>query len=237
MLTARPDVTRIMLLSAKGGCGKTTLSTNLTHYYAAQGEAPLLVDFDAQGSSSRWAAQREDSEPPVQCITAHRSPTGMTRSWQMRVPEGTHRVVIDTPAAVRGAQLQELLRLADVVLVPVLPSDIDIHALSSFLHELVLHGKVRSLPVRVGIVANRVRRHTDLFDALQRFLHRLDFPFVGQLRETMNYPRVAEMGVGIHALPRGRTGRDRAEWQAILDWIEASPGRHARDSERYLQSA
>ena len=237
MLTARADVTRIMVLSAKGGCGKTTLSTNLAHYYALQGETPLLIDFDAQGSSSRWLAQRQARLPGIHCTEAHRGPVGVTRSWQMRVPADVRRVVIDTPAAVKGHQLTDLLRLADTVLIPVLPSDIDIHALSRFIGELLLYGKVRSLPVRIGVVANRVRRHTDLFQGLERFLGRLEFPFVGQLRETMNYPRVAEMGVGIHHLPKGRTGRDRAEWQPILDWIDAPRHDQSRTRGAYLKSA
>ncbi len=222
MLEGR-NIHRVMVLSTKGGCGKTTLSTNLAHYYAAQGEEVLLLDFDAQGSSSHWLARRDERLPRIHGVEAHRRPTGMTRSWYLRVPDGVQRVVIDTPAAADTAQVLELLGLADTLIIPVLPSDIDIHALTRFLEVLLLRGKVRSRPLRVGIVANRVRHNTRVFMGLERFLSQVEFPFVARLRESRNYTLAVEQGVGIHHLAAFRTRPDRQQWADLLDWVDAAP--------------
>ncbi len=214
-------ISRIMLLSPKGGSGKTTLATNLAGYLAGRGEPTTLIDFDSQGSSTHWLAVRDPGRAHIHGIAAYRNPVGITRSWQFRLPAETRRIIIDTPAAVKGPQLADMVRLADTILIPVLPSHIDIHALAHFMEDLLITGKVRALNTRVGIVANRIRHNTNVFQSLERFLRTLDFPFVGQIREAQSYVRAAGLGVGIHDLPAGRTGRDRAQWTRLLAWIEA----------------
>ncbi len=216
------DIPRIMVLSAKGGCGKTTIATNLSSYYARQGESTVLIDFDFQGSSIRWLSVRRQQYPPIHGIAGYENSSGVTRSWQFRIPSHTQRIVIDTPASVRGQQLAELVRLANTILVPVLPSHIDIHALSRFIEDLLLVGKLRAHDIRVAIIANRVKQNTRVFAGLQRFLRRLDFPFVAQLRESQNYVRAQELGCGIHDLPPSRTGRDLEQWEQLMNWLEAA---------------
>ena len=215
------DTPRIMVLSAKGGCGKTTISTSLAGYYARQGDSTTLVDFDCQGSSMRWLSVRDGEQPIVHGVPAFDQPKGVTSSWQYRIPPDTRRIVIDTPAGVRGHQLADLIRLADTVLIPVLPSHIDIHALSRFIEELLVVGKLRNYDTRVGIVANRVKERTKVFAGLQRFLKRLDFPFVGHLRETQNYVQAQELGVGIHELTNCRVQKDVAQWDSLVTWLGA----------------
>lgn len=216
------DIPRIMVLSAKGGCGKTTISTNLASYYAREGESTVLIDFDFQGSSVRWLSVRPQQYPPVHGIAAYENSSSVTRSWQFRIPSHTQRIVIDTPASVRGQQLADLVRLANIILVPVLPSHIDIHALSRFIEDLLLVGKLRAHDIRIAIVANRVKQNTRVFAGLQRFLRRLDFPFVAQLRESQNYVRAQEIGGGIHDLPASRIGRDLEQWETLMNWVEAA---------------
>ena len=215
------DTPRLMVLSAKGGCGKTTISTSLASYYAGRGEPTVLIDFDSQGSSIQWLRARESKRPPIHGVPAFDKPSGVTSSWRFRLPPGTQRIVIDTPAAVQGQQLADLIRLADTILIPVLPSYIDIHALSRFIEQLLLIGKLRAFDVRVGIVANRVKARTRVFAGLQRFLKRLDFPFVAQLRETQNYVSAQELGAGIHELPSSRIRRDVPQWEELLTWLGA----------------
>jgi chromosome partitioning protein len=217
------QIPRIMVLSPKGGCGKTTISTSLASYFAGHGEPTALIDFDYQGSSMRWLTARGADLPSIHGVAAYERSAGVTRSWQFRIPAGTSRIIIDTPAAVRHQHLADLLRLPDTLIIPVLPSHIDIHALSRFIEDLLLVGKLRSYDIRVGIVANRAKEYTRVFAGLRRFLRRLDFPFVGQLRESQNYVKAQELGAGIHDLPPSRTLRDVAQWEAILGWLAADP--------------
>ncbi len=211
---------RIILLNSKGGCGKTTLATNLASWYAARGQLTALLDHDPQGSSMRWLSSRPWNLPPIHGVAAYERPGGMTRSFQLRVPPDTERVILDAPAGVTGAPLLELVRGVDAIIVPVLPSPIDIHAASRFIQELLLTAKVRASSVRLGVVANRVKPNTLVYQALQRFLQSLNFPFLTRLRDTQLYMRASEQGIGIHELDDPRAAHDRAQWDPLLRWLE-----------------
>lgn len=80
------------------------------------------------------------------------------------------------------------------IIIPVLPSPIDIHAVSRFIADLLLEGHVRQRGVRLGVVANRVKENTRVFQALERFLTTLNMLFVIHLRDTQNYVHTAERG-------------------------------------------
>lgn len=212
---------RIMVINSKGGCGKTTIATNLAAYYADQGLRTVIFDYDAQSSSVQWVRSRDASLPEIHCVAACRnSREGVTRTWQLRVPEGTDRVIFDTPAGIAGQELADLVRRVDSIIVPVQPSPIDIHACSHFIRDLLLVGRVRRLDVRVGVVANRARERTHGFSVLGRFLANLNIPFIATLRDTQNYVKAAEQGVGIHELDAPFIGRDLEQWAVLLRWLE-----------------
>lgn len=215
------QIRRVLVVNAKGGCGKTTISTNLASYYASQKRVAALFDYDPQGSSIQWLSTRDDSRFPIHGVAAFRKPTsGMTRTWQMRLPAETECVILDAPAGVHGMPMIDLVREADTIIIPVLPSPIDIHAASHFIKDLLLVAKVRSRSIRVGVVANRVRKNTKVFLSLRRFLDSLNIPFVAYLRDTQNYVQSAEEGMGIHELHAHRIQQDRAQWKKLIRWIE-----------------
>jgi chromosome partitioning protein len=211
---------RIVVTNAKGGCGKTTLATNLAGYLALAGRAVALYDFDPQGSSMHWLRARNENRPLIRGVTACAQPgQAVTRSWQLRVPPGTQIIVADTPAGVAGQELLDIVRGTDVILIPVCPSPIDIHAAARFIRDLLIVGKARQHRVRVAVVANRVRVNTRTHDALQRFLAGVNIPFVTSLRDTQLYSRAAEEGLCIHELEERRAGRDVEQWRPLLEWM------------------
>ncbi len=215
------SVRRVLVVNAKGGCGKTTIATNLASYYASQGQHAALLDYDPQGSSMQWLALRADEHQAIHGVAAFRKPTsGMTRSWQMRLPAETERLILDAPAGIHGMPLIDMVRESDTIIVPVLPSPIDIHAASHFIKDLLLVAKVRSRSIRVGVVANRVRKETRVFQSLQRFLDSLNIPFVTHLRDTQNYVRSSEEGLGIHEWQGYKIRHDRQQWDKLIRWIE-----------------
>jgi len=132
-------------------------------------------------------------------------------------------VIIDTPAAIEPYDMPELTRTADKILVPVLPSDIDIHACSRCVQNLLLVAKVRRRENRLGIIANRVRRHTLSSQSLLRFLDTLGVPVVATLRDSQNYVRAAELGLGLEELAAHQTVDDLAQWQPLYAWLDAPP--------------
>lgn len=217
---------RVMVMNSKGGSGKTTIATNLAAYYASRGHGTVLYDYDPQASSSTWlkARRQQSGVAHIEGHEAyHQSLGSVTRSWLLRVPAGTDRIVLDTPSGVRGQDMADLVKRVDTIIIPVQPSPVDIRAASDFIRDLLLIGKVRSYPVRVAVVANRVRKRTLGFRLLQRFLQSLNIPFVALLRDTQNYVQAAEYGLGIHELNTRTIEVDLKGWRPLLDWIEREP--------------
>jgi chromosome partitioning protein len=211
---------RIVVLNPKGGSGKTTLAINLAAYFATRGDSILLIDRDPQGSATRWLRKRKAPQPEIKGIAAFERDSRTTLSWQMRVPEGTTKVVVDSPAAVEGRALPELTRDAHKIIVPVLPSDIDIHAASRCIADLLLVAKIKRAENRIGVIANRVRKNTLMFQSLMRFLEKLEIPVIATIRDSQNYVRAAEQGVGIHEMKPYLVKEDLGQWEKVLAWLE-----------------
>ena len=214
---------RIVVLNPKGGSGKTTIAINLASYLASRGHRPVLMDFDPQGSSVRWAKKRQPSQPPIRVIAAYEKDSRTTRSFQLRVPDDATHVIVDTPAAVDPRQLPDITRDAHKILVPVLPSDIDIHTCSRCIGDLLLVAKIRREENRIGVIANRVRRNTLMYQALIRFLHTLGIPIVATLRDSQNYVRAAELGVGLHEMKAYVAAPDTEQWAPLVTWLLGEP--------------
>ena len=214
---------RIVVLNPKGGSGKTTIAINLASYLASRGHTPVLMDFDPQGSSLRWVKKRKPAQAVVHVIAAFEKDLRTTRAFQLRVPDVATHVIVDTPAALEPRQLPEMTRDADKVIVPVLPSDIDIHACSRCIGDLLLVAKIRRDSGRLGVIANRIRRNTLTYQALIRFLHTLSIPIVATLRDSQNYVRAAELGLGIHEMKSYVAQADLEQWVPLVDWLDAAP--------------
>ena len=106
-----------------------------------------------------------------------------------------------------------MTRDADKIIVPVLPSDIDIHACSRCIRDLLLVAKIKREENRLGVIANRVRRNTLIYQSLIRFLHTLGIPIVATLRDSQNYMRAAELGVGVHEMKSYVAHDDVEQWR------------------------
>ena len=215
---------RIVVLNPKGGSGKTTIAINLASYLASRGHVPVLMDLDPQGSSVRWARKRKPSQPQVHVIAAFEKDSRTTRAFQLRVPDVATHVIIDTPAAIEARQLPDMTREADKVIVPVLPSDIDIHTCSRCIRDLLLVGKIRREDDRIGVIANRIRRNTLTYQALIRFLHTLGIPIVATIRDSQNYVRAAELGVGVHEMKSYVAQHDVEQWVPLVEWLARPRG-------------
>lgn len=213
---------RILIINAKGGCGKTTITTNIASYYAAQKKNVRLFDHDSQGSSLAWLDRRPATVSHIAGVDASkRADTRMTRSWQLRVTPETDVAVIDTPAGIDIYELATMLQEHDTVVIPVLPSPIDIHAAAHFIGDLLTTGKARKKMIRLGVVANRVRKNTHSYHNLEKFLFSLSIPFITTLRDTQMYAAAIERGVGIAELSNSRNKQDKEQWSPLFRWLEA----------------
>jgi chromosome partitioning protein len=210
---------RIVILNPKGGSGKTTVATNLAACFALTDGRPALMDIDKQASATRWLKKRSGDRPAIYGIVGFEKASSVTRSWQLRVPPECTTLVVDTPAAIDSHYFPEVIRGAHAVLVPVMPSEIDIHATARCIADLLLVAKVRRSEGRLGIIANRVRANTLVSQSLTRFLSAIDIPLVATLRDSQNYVRSAESGTGLLEMPRWQVWQDIAEWEKLLAWL------------------
>ncbi|MDF1779677.1 MAG: ParA family protein [Alcanivoracaceae bacterium] len=211
----------VLVANAKGGCGKTTLSTNLASCYASRGHGVSLLDMDPQQSSSQWLRQREKK--------AHGEIHGLSLSinrdfhagrLQSVIRQSREYLVIDSPAGLEGPALDALLRTAHVVLVPVLPSPIDIRAATRFLQAVMLSPAYRRSPRRIAVVANRARERTRTYTQLQSFLNSLKIPFLATLRDTQLYVQATGLGIGVSEIDHPSAKADKDDWQRMIEWLE-----------------
>ncbi len=212
---------RILVTNAKGGCGKTTITTNIASHYAHRGKTVRLFDHDSQGSSLAWINRRPADLAIISGVDASKnSDHRLTRSWQLRVPPETDVAIIDSPAGTDINELVTLFQQNDSVLIPVLPSPIDIHATSHFIKALLTTGRVRKKMIRVAVVANRVRKNTLMYHSLERFLFSLNIPFIASLRDTQLYARAIGLGIGVAEISGSRNKIDRQQWAPIVRWLD-----------------
>jgi chromosome partitioning protein len=227
---------KIVVLNPKGGSGKTTLASNLASYFAVSGLKPTLMDLDAQGSSTRWLSKRAKGQAPIHGIAGYERNSRVTRSFAMRLPLDSERLIVDTAAALEAQRLPDITRNATAVLVPVLPSDIDIHAATKCISDLLLIAKIRREEQRIAVIANRVKKHTVIYKALMKFLETLNIPVVATLRDSQSYIRAAETGLGIFEMKPYLVREDLDQWLPLLGWLsqrtplEIPPGTPAMTS-------
>ncbi len=223
-IPAHPELRKIVVLNPKGGSGKTTVATNLAACFAAQERKTALMDFDPQASTMRWAHNRPQERPFIYTVDAFTHNPRVTRSFQLRIPPDVRQLVVDTPAAMTAQRLSQFTRGAHAILVPVLPSDMDIHAVSQLVADLLLVAKVSRRMGRLGVIANRVRENTLAYRRLMRFLESLKIPVVARLRDSQNYVHAAELGLGIHELAHAQAEKDLETWAPLIDWLEQRMG-------------
>jgi chromosome partitioning protein len=203
-----------MVLNAKGGCGKSTLATNIASYFATEGAAVALADYDPQRSGLDWLARRPADRPEIVGVAAY-------EDGFRRVPRTADIVVVDAPARSHGKELTDLVNHAETIIVPVLPSTIDMQASTKFIEELRGVGKIQRKQAKIGAVANRVRDNTLIWGELDEYLTKARVPYIAALREAQNYVRAYTRGLGIFELPEYLAWPDWEEWEPLTAWLRS----------------
>ena len=204
----------IMVMNAKGGCGKSTLATNIASWYATEGATVALADYDPQRSSMDWLDRRPAGRPEIVGLEAY-------KDGFKHAPRGADVIVIDAPARSHGKELTNLVRHAETIIVPVLPSTIDMQATTEFLKELNAVGKVERKQAKLGAVGNRIRDNTLIWDELDEYLTKARIPYIAALREAQNYIRAYSRGLGIFELPEYLAWPDWDEWEPLTSWLKS----------------
>jgi chromosome partitioning protein len=211
----------VLVINSKGGCGKTTVTTNLASYYAAAGAKVAIKDYDPQGSSLQWLRSRPGHLPRIHGANAAPQKARLLKSLQTWLPADTGLLLIDAPGGAKGILLQELMGKAEFVVIPVGPSSIDVHATADFVKDLFLLGRVRTRNTQVVVVANRVRSSMPVYEPLERFLKSLSLPFLTRIRDSDAYIRAAEQGLGVFEMDPGESAAERQEFAPVIRWLDS----------------
>ena len=202
----------VLVANTKGGCGKTTIATHLAAAFAFGGQATVLADVDRQRSSLAWAARRPDDVSPIETID-------WVRDFDR--PSGpTDRLVIDAPAALKPKQAEALIGLADVIVLPVLPSVFDEAATERFIDRIETLKRLRKGRTTLALVGNRVRSRNRATRHLDLFLGALGRPTIARLRDSALYPDVAQRGLSLFDLADKRSHELRQEWSPLLRFVD-----------------
>ena len=199
----------ILVVNPKGGCGKTTIATNLATYYAVWDMPTALVDLDPQQSSMEWLKVRPEGENRIQGFNGLKG--------KIYPDADTERVIYDCPARTDSKKVARLIDLVDVVIIPVMPSAIDMRVAASFVADIVGKVKESNGKAVMGVVANRAQKN---YQSYRSLIKALDVSFVGTLRNSQNYIKAADTGVGVFELPLSDAKPDMSEWKPIINWIE-----------------
>lgn len=201
----------VVVANPKGGVGKSTLSTNIAGYLASRGHAVMLGDADRQQSSRLWLGLRPQGARPI-------STWDISADLIAKPPKGTTHVVLDTPAGLHGWRFNDLMKMADKIIVPLQPSVFDIFATRAFLDELAANKHASKN--QIALVGMRVDARTIAADKLHGFVDSLGLPVLAYLRDTQNYVHLAARGLTLFDVAPGRVEKDLEQWQPICDWLD-----------------
>lgn len=178
---------KIAIANIKGGCGKTTLATNLSCLCAMEGKRVVLIDADIQASSMKFRQQRPDNAASIQAVSI------LTNTIHKDINSFTADYVFMDVGGRDSDVFRSALMAADAIIIPITPSQYDIWS-SEDTFKIVrevqtIFEEIR--PIKAAISLNQVIAGTSLSKEVQAVLDEYMKTFSLHLFETYLFSRVA----------------------------------------------
>jgi chromosome partitioning protein len=196
----------VAVVNQKGGCGKSTIATNLAAMFASEGREVLLVDADPeQHSAMNWCADRPEHLPKVHSSSLparnlRKDADAIRQKWEIVIIDGGARVTEHAHAAVAAA---------DWLVIPVKPSKVDLDATAQFL-DVVQSDMAKRDDLSGGLLLNQLQEGTAIGAAAREQLKGWDFPvFKNALHSYVAFSEAAWQGQSvIEYQPRSKAASD-----------------------------
>lgn len=151
----------IAVVNQKGGAGKTTISMNVAGSLAKRGHKVLVVDADPQGTATRWAASAEDDKLFPASVVGLSAATTKVHREVKKFLDDYEWIVIDCPPAADSPVPQSALLIADLAVVPLIPSPLDMWAAVG-IREVILNVSSINEALQARLVFNQYQQNTSL---------------------------------------------------------------------------
>lgn len=204
----------IAVANVKGGAGKSTVATHIAAHFALLGERVCLGELDRQKSALSWLKRRPEDAVAIEGVDFNKDGE--------KPHKKTDVLVVDAGAAMRREAVKEVVKKADVIVIPVLPSVFDEDGTRRFVDYLETLKPIRKNKRSVVFIANRVKSRTKAADRLDEFLAELDFPIGARLRDSQAYAHAALAGISLFEMPKGRVKNHLEDWAPLLEFLESA---------------
>ncbi len=201
MTIVKPKI--ISVLQQKGGSGKTTISTNLTHALIMAGIKTLLGDADPQGSSRKW--HEANNAQLVPCIGLDRE----TIAADLKAISSGYQVVVIDGAPGISKLLGAAIRVSDVILIPVQPSPYDVDATYDLVEFIKTRREITDGKPEAAFIISRAIKNTIVSNAVLDMLADYNLPILtNRTTQHVAYVQTVSLGQSVFSEPTSPAARE-----------------------------